>query len=122
MSYLYKGTPSPTTINVPPDTSEGTSLDLTCTATSNAHPKGTQTGLDMYYSWTVDNTNIITDTEYTVGGTNSDTLTIKNLQKNDINKQFVCKSKEGDQSQEGVSLSETIDVQCKSLFYSVSTK
>ena len=95
---------------------EGQSIDLTCTSSSNAYPQGTPTGLDMYYYWTVDNIPMVTDTDYTVGGTNSDTLTINNLQKDDRNKQFVCKSKEGDQSLEGVSLSATIDVQCKSLF------
>ena len=73
----------------------------------------------MYYSWTVDNTDIVTDTKYTVGGTNGDTLTINNLQKDDRNKQFQCKSKDGDQSLEGVSTSVTIDVQCKLLFASV---
>ena len=100
----------------------GTPIDLTCTATSNAYPQGTPTGLDMYYYWTVDNTDIVTDTAYTVGGTYGDTLTINSLQKDDRNKQFVCKSKEGDQSQEGVSNTETIDVKCKLLFDSVLTE
>ena len=63
VSYVYTGTPSSTTINVPSDIVhvEGTSLDYTCTATSNAHPQNMSTGLDMYYYWTVDNIAIITD-------------------------------------------------------------
>ena len=70
----------------------------------------------MYYSWTVDNTDIVTGADYTLGGTNSNILTIKDLQRGDRNNQYVCKAKEGDQSQqsqEGVSSAVTIDVMCK---------
>ena len=115
--YIFTATPTYTTVNVSQTSKqvEGTSINLTCTATSNTHPHNMSTGLDMYYYWTVDNTDIVTDTDYTVGGTNSDTLTINNIQRDDRYKQFVCRSQEGGLSTEGVSSSLTIDVQCKYL-------
>ena len=88
-------------------------MNLACTATSSALPQNMSTGLDMYYSWTVDTLAIITDTKYTIGGTNSDTLTINNLERDDKNKHFVCKAKAGGKSTEGISSAVLIDVQCK---------
>ena len=109
--FLFKGEPTKPSITVNKIPVEGESVTLTCSSTSTTTPR--DPNLRMMYTWK-DGNKIASDTRFTYSDTKNK-LTISNVARNDVNKQFTCTAKEDTSIAitSSSSDSKTIDVYCK---------
>ncbi|XP_060565437.1 hemicentin-1-like, partial [Ruditapes philippinarum] len=85
------GAPRKPTVTVNKAPSVGESVTLTCSSTSTTTPSNHS--LSLTYSWRVDTTDNPGGAKYTYTSS-KDKLTVKNIVKEDVNKQFTCTATE----------------------------